>query len=66
MKLHEEQVYDLAASLQLSHLQIRSPSSQSGQLNLTHLSLGIIALWQQLHVGNDIVDDMLNFSGNII
>ena len=35
-------------------------------MNLTHLSLGIIALWQQLHVGNDIVDDMLNFSGNII
>ena len=65
MKLHEEQVYDLAASLQLSHLQIRS-TPHSGQLNLTHLSLGIIALWQQLHVGNDIVDDMLNFSGNII
>ena len=51
--------------MQLWHLQIRS-TPQSGQLNFTDLSPGIIDLLQQLHVGNDMVDDMFKFSVNII
>ena len=40
---NKSQVYDFADSLQLSHLQINF-SPQFGQLNFTHLSLGIICL----------------------
>jgi len=56
--VHELHLYALAASLQLSHLQSnREP--QLGQLNFTHMSLGIIGLWHEVHTGNAIVDDML-------
>jgi len=58
-------MYILAASLQLSHLQIKI-SPQLGQLNFTHLSFGIICLWQQSHVGKDMVDDIPQFFVNII
>jgi len=51
-------VYILAASLQLSHLQ-SSTEPQLGQLNFTHLSLGIIGLWHELHTGKAIDDDMI-------
>jgi len=63
--LHEVQAYVLAASLQLSHLQIKI-SPQLGHLNFTHLSFGIMCLWQQSHVGKDMVDDIPQFFANII
>jgi len=56
--LQDLHLYGLAASLQLSHLQ-RSKEPQLGQLNLTHLSLGIIGLWHELHTGKAIDDDMI-------
>ena len=66
MNPHEEHVYVLAASLQLEHLHIKL-LPHSGQLNLTHLSLGIMCLLHPLHIGNDIVDDDIpRFSANII
>jgi hypothetical protein len=51
-------LYALADSLQLSHLQ-SSREPQLGQSNFTHLSLGMIGLWHELHTGKAIVDDML-------
>jgi hypothetical protein len=50
-KLQELQMYGLAASLQLSQRQI-STEPHSGQLNLTHLSFGIMCLLQQLQTGS--------------
>jgi len=60
-KLQDLHLYCLAASLQLSHLQ-RSNEPQLGQLNLTHLSLGIIGLWHELHTGKVIADDILKLN----
>jgi hypothetical protein len=56
--LQDLHLYGLAASLQLSHLQSRT-EPQFGQLNFTHLSLGIMGLWHELHTGNAIDEDML-------
>jgi hypothetical protein len=56
--LQDLHLYDLAASLQLSHRH-SSIEPQFGQLNFTHLSLGIIGLWHELHTGKAIDDDML-------
>jgi len=56
--VHELHLYGRAASLQLSHLQSNN-APQLGQLNFTHMSLGIIGLWHEVHTGNPIVDDML-------
>jgi len=56
--LHDLHLYTRAASLQLSHLQ-SSTDPHSGQLNFTHLSLGIMGLWHELHTGSTIDDDMI-------
>jgi len=47
----------VADSLQLSHLHTKI-EPHSGQLNLRHLSLGMMCLWQQLQTGNSRFEDI--------
>jgi len=57
-KPHDLHEYAAPASLQLPHLQINS-ALHSGQLNLTFLSPGMICLLLPLHIGSEILEDIL-------
>jgi len=47
-------LYGVADSRQLWQRQTVADSvPHSGQLNFTHLSFGMMCLWQQLHTGRD-------------